>query len=131
MAKQVRPKPLPTYYPRLRELVTRLTRRPDRILTALRLLELLTAVTALSTRVESTDGLTNDSETSVADDHFNNGFESKESELAGRPARLTARPQEIIGRNRNHRRDSEHGNRGRPPDSRSVLLIAYRQAQMS
>ena len=44
--------PLPAYYPKLRELVTRLMRRPDRILTALRLLELLTAVTALGTKVD-------------------------------------------------------------------------------
>jgi hypothetical protein len=47
--------PLPAYYRMLRELVTRLMRRPDRILTALRLLELLTAVTALGTRVEPAD----------------------------------------------------------------------------
>lgn len=47
--------PLPAYYPKLRELVTRVMRRPDRILTALRLLEVLTAVTALGNRVEPTD----------------------------------------------------------------------------
>ncbi|MEU4811896.1 hypothetical protein AB0H20_22055 [Nocardia fluminea] len=47
--------PLPGYYPKLRELVTRVMRRPDRVLPALRLLEVLTAVTALAKRVEPAD----------------------------------------------------------------------------
>lgn len=47
--------PLPTYYAKLRELVVRIMRRPDRVLPALRLLELLTAVTALGERVEPAD----------------------------------------------------------------------------
>lgn len=52
---EVHVEPLPTYYPKLRELVTRIMRRPDRVLPALRLLELLTAVTALAGRVEPAD----------------------------------------------------------------------------
>ncbi|WP_409186251.1 hypothetical protein F9C11_19260 [Amycolatopsis sp. VS8301801F10] len=47
--------PLPTYYPKLRELITRVMRRPDRVLSALRLLEVLTTVTALGQRVEPAD----------------------------------------------------------------------------
>lgn len=50
---------LPPYYPKLRELVVRVMRRPDRVLAALRLLEVLVSVTALGERVEPTelDGL--------------------------------------------------------------------------
>ncbi|GAB2961992.1 hypothetical protein LWP59_34655 [Amycolatopsis acidiphila] len=47
--------PLPAYYPKLRELITRVMRRPDRVLPALRLLEVLTTVTALAQRVEPAD----------------------------------------------------------------------------
>lgn len=47
--------PLPDYYPKLRELAARIMRRPDRVLTALRLLEVLTTVTALARRVEPDD----------------------------------------------------------------------------
>jgi hypothetical protein len=46
---------LPTFFPRLRELVVRIMRRPDRMLPALRLLEVLTAVAALKTKVEPAD----------------------------------------------------------------------------
>ncbi|MGQ5263294.1 hypothetical protein ACTWLT_21415 [Micromonospora sp. ZYX-F-536] len=46
---------LPSYYTKLRELVIRIMRRPDRVLSALRLLELMTAVTALGDRVEPGD----------------------------------------------------------------------------
>ncbi|MFL6124271.1 hypothetical protein [Actinophytocola sp.] len=52
---EVRVDPLPTYYSKLRELVTRVMRRPDRVLPALRLLEVLTTVTALAQRVEPAD----------------------------------------------------------------------------
>ena len=44
--------PLPTYYPKLRGLIIRVMRRPDRVLPTLRLPELLTAVAALGTRVQ-------------------------------------------------------------------------------
>lgn len=47
--------PLPTYHPKLRELVVRIMRRPECVLPALRMLELLTAVTALGERVEPAD----------------------------------------------------------------------------
>ncbi|MFC1442819.1 hypothetical protein ABUW04_31675 [Streptacidiphilus sp. N1-10] len=43
--------PLPTYFPLLRELTTRILRRPDNVLPTLRLLEFLTAVTAIGERV--------------------------------------------------------------------------------
>lgn len=46
---------LPEYYPKLRELAIRIMRRPDRVITALRLLEIDTTVTALGTRVEPSD----------------------------------------------------------------------------
>ncbi|MEU7829488.1 hypothetical protein [Nonomuraea sp. NPDC049129] len=52
---EVRVDPLPAYYPKLRELITRVMRRPDRVLPALRLLEVLTTVTALAQRVEPAD----------------------------------------------------------------------------
>lgn len=45
----------PGYYPKLRELTTRAMRRPDHVLPALRLLEVLTTVTALRRRVEPAD----------------------------------------------------------------------------
>jgi hypothetical protein len=47
--------PLPTYYKRLLELVTRIMRRPDRVLPALRLLEVVTSAIALKERVEPKD----------------------------------------------------------------------------
>lgn len=46
---------LPEYYPKLRELAIRIMRRPDRVITALRLLEIDTTVTALGMRVEPSD----------------------------------------------------------------------------
>ncbi|MDQ7806254.1 hypothetical protein Q5425_21130 [Amycolatopsis sp. A133] len=49
---EVRVDPLPDYYPKLRELTTRVMRRPDRVLPALRLLEVLTTAIALVQRVE-------------------------------------------------------------------------------
>lgn len=52
---EVRVDHLPTYYPQMRELVTRVTRRPDRVMPALRLLEVLYTVTAVGQRVEPAD----------------------------------------------------------------------------
>lgn len=46
---------LPEFFPRLRELVVRIMRRPGSVLPSLRLLEVLTAVTALKTKVEPSD----------------------------------------------------------------------------
>ncbi|WP_146247402.1 hypothetical protein [Micromonospora arborensis] len=47
--------PLPAYYPKLRELLTRIMLRPSSVLPALRLLELLSAITALGERTEPAD----------------------------------------------------------------------------
>ncbi|PMR62160.1 hypothetical protein C1A38_05350 [Verrucosispora sp. ts21] len=47
--------PLPSYYPKMLELVTRIMRRPDRVLPALRLLEVVTSAMALKERVEPKD----------------------------------------------------------------------------
>ncbi|MFI5560709.1 hypothetical protein ACIA2T_15650 [Amycolatopsis japonica] len=55
LPSEVRVDPLPIYYPKLRELVIRVMRRPDRVLPALRILEVLTTVTALGQRVEPSD----------------------------------------------------------------------------
>lgn len=55
LPSEVRVEPQPTYYGKLLELVTRVMRRPDRVLPALRLLEVLTAVTAMGKRVTPTD----------------------------------------------------------------------------
>jgi hypothetical protein len=55
LPSEVRVDPLPTYYAKLLELVTRVMRRPDRVLPALRLLEVLTAVTAMGKRVSPAD----------------------------------------------------------------------------
>jgi hypothetical protein len=49
---EVRVDHLPSYYPQMRELVTRVMRRPDRVMPALRLLEVLYTVTAVGQRVE-------------------------------------------------------------------------------
>ncbi|MFI6448520.1 hypothetical protein [Kitasatospora sp. NPDC050543] len=48
---------LPTYFPRLRELVVRILTRPDAVLPALRMLELATSVTALGKRIEKPEDM--------------------------------------------------------------------------
>ncbi|PYC69191.1 hypothetical protein C7C46_28235 [Streptomyces tateyamensis] len=48
---------LPTYFPRLRELVIRILTRPDAVLPALRMLELATSVTALGKRIEKPEDM--------------------------------------------------------------------------
>ena len=55
MPSEVRVEPLPTYYPKMLELVVRVMRRPDRVLPALRLLEVLTAVSAIGRRGSPTE----------------------------------------------------------------------------
>lgn len=55
LPSEVRIDPLPTYYPTMLELVVRVMRRPDRVLPALRLLEVLTAITAMGRRVSPAD----------------------------------------------------------------------------
>ncbi|MGW8569842.1 hypothetical protein [Streptomyces niveus] len=48
---------LPVYYPRLRELTVRILARPDTVLPALRMLELVTSVTALGQRIEKPEDM--------------------------------------------------------------------------
>jgi hypothetical protein len=48
---------LPVYYPRLRELTVRILARPDTVLPALRMLELVTSVTALGGRIEKPEDM--------------------------------------------------------------------------
>ena len=55
LPSEVRVDPLPPYYAKMLELVIRVMRRPDRVLPALWLLEILTAVTAMGKRVSPTD----------------------------------------------------------------------------